>query len=166
MRRPRSIRNRFVVGRLDRHIGEVYHMLPSEAIESAAKEGLTFARKASTPFGFWGVGKNGNKFKAQVRLLELRLPGAKAKPTYLGTFECAEEAALTIARKYPQAAELLAEMEAKSAADTATVALTIERVEEIAKDEGLTLLRDPASRTGWRGVNQQHWQESRTTSLT
>ena len=91
-------------------------MRSDEALEAAAMEGLTLARKAGTLFGFWGVSKAGSKFKAQVR----GLPGAGAKsksnPKCLGSkFECPEEAALALARQYPTAAAKLAECEAAKA---------------------------------------------------
>lgn len=127
-------------------------MLPHEALAAAAAEGLTLA-SADNSTGFWGVGKKGAKYCAQYRK-----PGVD-QPIYIGQFACAEEAALAVVRHFPQAASVAAEAEAKkavAAAKDSASALTVEDVERIASEEGLTLLRDPrlsSATGGWRGVS-------------
>ena len=142
-------------------VSQSARMLPREAIAAAEAEGLTLLRDDNST-GFWGVqydkkGKKGKQFKAQYRK-----PGVDT-PIYVGMFACAEEAALAVARHFPQApsvvAEAKAKKEAEAARDVASAALTVEDVERIASEEGLTLLRDPtlssARNGGWRGVSFQ-----------
>ena len=127
-------------------------MRAEEALAAAAAEGLTLARKEDTPCGFWGVSKNGSKYKAQVRGLPGAGAKAKDKNKCLGAaFECPEEAALALARKYPTAAAKLAEREARRGP---VELMSLQAVERIALAEGLTLLRD-SSPEGFRGVYRQ-----------
>ena len=88
-------------------------MLPREALAAAEAEGLTLLRDDSST-GFWGV-RNINRGKKKYRA-QYRKPGVDT-PIYVGLFACAEEAALAVARHYPQAASVVAEAEAKKAAD-------------------------------------------------
>ena len=127
-----------------------------EAIAAAAAEGLVLARKDGTPFGFWGVSKNGHKFKAQVR----GLPGAGAKsksnPISLGTtFACPEEAALALARKYPTAAARLVEMQMEAVKSAkAAVGMTADEAIAAAAAEGLVLARKDGTPFGFWGVSK------------
>lgn len=138
-------------------------MLPHEALAAAEAEGLNLAT-ADCSTGYWGVQiiTKSKKYRAQYRR-----PGVD-KPIYVGQFACAEAAALALARQFPQAASVAAEAKAQKAAmaekDRASAALTVEDVERIAADEGLTLLRDPtlsSATGGWRGVSVQKEKKHR-----
>ena len=118
-----------------------------EAIAAAAAEDLVLARKDGTPFGFWGVSKNGHKFKAQVR----GLPGAGAKsksnPITLGTFASPEEAALALARTAGPAA--CATNARHNTARTALRALRATRARTRSASSPLARWRPTAVRTRW-----------------
>ena len=124
-------------------------MRAAEALAIAAAEGLTLARKEGTAFGFWGVSRAGSKFKAQVRALPGKRVKSDARQIRLGsTFECPEEAALALARKYPGAAAALAQQQARSA----PAPMTQDEVEQAAQAEGLTLVPNASAPTGYHGV--------------
>ena len=128
-------------------------MRATEALALAAAEGLTLARAPESPTGFWGVSPMGAKFKAQIRTPSKARGTPRGNPIYVGSFESAEEAALTIARKFPDAvAERIVMQEEVKA--KATVKLTAEDVLQIANTEGLTLLHDESSPTGFQGVQR------------
>ena len=112
-------------------------MKSEDAIAAAAAEGLTLAMREGSASKFWGVSKAGRteRFKAQVH------------GRYLGTFESAEEASLVIARAYPDGPPA-------TAPRAASAALSLEEVTRLAAAEELTLLRDDAGASGFRGVSK------------
>ena len=124
-------------------------MLPEEALAAAEAEGLSLVR-ADTPTGFWAVRKQGHKYSANPRL-----PGEN-NARYLGMFQCAEEAALEIARRVPGATEICASQgarqSAKKRARDECPTLTLDEVKAKAAEENLTLLYDSANSTGFHGV--------------
>ena len=81
---------------------------------------------------------------------------------YVHVFACAESRPRSRApfpSSFSVVAEAKAKKEAEAARNVASAALTVEDVERIASEEGLTLLRDPtlssARNGGWRGVSFQ-----------
>ena len=117
-------------------------MRPEDAITAAAAEGLTLVRKDSVT-GYLGVSVAGKRFKASIR-------AGKLGHFNLGQFDCPEEAALAIARKFPRL--LIDRAEACAAAEEAT--MTAEQAQQTSEAEGLTLFLDPLSKTGYRGVRK------------
>ena len=124
-------------------------MLPEEALAAAEAEGLTLLR-SDTATGYWAVRQQGKRFSANASI-----PGKNNK-LYLGCFDsCAEEAALAIARRIPNAAETLAAQAArkeKKRTRQAEPELSHDEVKAIAAEESLTLLYDSQNKTGFRGV--------------
>ena len=119
-------------------------MTRSEAVTAAAAEGLTLLPSKSG-MGFKGVTKVGNSYKASVcvpRTRQLR---------FLGSFACAEAAALCYAR------HLGSERVAAQVEEASRLPLTAEEVHALAAEERLCLV--PSTResneTGFRGVKKR-----------
>lgn len=125
-------------------------MRPEVAVAAAAAEGLTLALGRT---GYWGVTlRKGGIYMAQVKVRN----AGREKTQFLGTFESAEEAALTIARAFPERTAALAAAQtqfrnSRHHPSQHRPTHSLEEVEQLALAEGLTLLRD-ASSTGFVGV--------------
>ena len=124
-------------------------MLPEEAIAAAEEEGLNLVRADGSPTGFWCVRQMGKRFAAAPRV-----PGEN-NARHLGMFDCAEEAALAIARTIPNAGDIYAAQSANKARKrerAAAPTISLEEATAQAAAEGLTLLVDASNPTGFRGV--------------
>ena len=115
-------------------------MTRSEALAAAAAEGLTLLTSSSGT-GFKGVTTAGKKYKASCSV-----PGTRDLK-HLGTFECAEAAALRYAR-YLGRERVAAQVE-----DALRPQLTVEDVLALAAREGLCLVRS-TNETGFKGVKK------------
>jgi len=113
------------------------------ALRQAEAEGLTLLRSESSKTGYRCVSFNSGRpkpYHAHVR--------RGGETVTLGTFETAEEAALSFART-PEAREAVA----AAAAPPAPPPLMAEEALRQAEAEGLTLMRSESSSTGYRGVS-------------
>ena len=90
-------------------------MRPADAIAAAAAEGLTLARSATSKSGYWGVKARPPRFDASLRMPARFRTGPEY--VYLGTFDSAEEAALTIARRFPEVTAHVAATAVEAAED-------------------------------------------------
>ena len=85
------------------------HMTAEEALAQAAREGLVLVRSRSNKTGYFGV-QFDNRARQLKRPYSVRLEGVssihtKVRPTCLGTFATAEQAALVYARRTGNRAE-------------------------------------------------------------
>ena len=114
------------------------------AVATAASEGLPFVRSDNSS-GFKGVALS-SKFNQSKPFVVLK---AGSERQYLGYFLTAEEAALAYSRHIGKAAALAMQEEA-SKEDYCLMSAA--EVEQAAAQEGLWLLEDQTSSTGYRGV--------------
>ena len=122
----------------------------AEVLQQAAAEGLTLERSAANATGFGGVHRTpaqGDRFAADLCVG----PGADHKSVrkHLGTFDTAEEAALSIARAKAEAA---GDDDDDDGDDEETLCPAAAAAVRQAAAEGLTLQRSARSQTGFKCV--------------
>ena len=111
-------------------------MLPDQAREVAAAEGLVLVPSARGETGFKGVSRDGGKYEAKI--------SENGKYRHLGNFATPVEAALCYAR------HIGAERAAVEAADTQP--LTADEARAAAAAEGLELVPSAGGETGFKCV--------------
>ena len=124
-------------------------MTSEQALAAAASEGLTLAlaSKPGGTTGFWGVTKHAPA--GQPAIFSGRLKHA-GHLIHVGTFDTAEEAALTLARRFPSFVTAAIQKQQQPSPPP----LTRTEVEILARAEGLTLLKaPPGAKTEFQGVN-------------
>ena len=127
-----------------RPYGEIAAAAAAAAVAAAAAEELPLIR-SDNKAGFKGVAiAPSNKSRPFVVLK------AGSKRQYLGYFLTAEEAALAYSRHIGKAAAL--RMEEEEASKESYLPMSEAEVDQAAAREGLRLLEDPSSSTGYRGV--------------
>ena len=117
----------------------------AEALHAAASEGLTLVRR---PDGcFWGV-KPTKSSSYQATLSH------SGRSVYLGSFRCAEEGALYLARNYPSFAEAAyLRLQGRQQLELSQPQFTRAEVQALAAAEGLALIKAPAGGHGeYQGV--------------